>query len=157
MRLPCLSLRQPWAEFILDLEIGKDVENRRWNTRYRGPFLIHAAKGFTSEEYDYAVNWVCHNVGVEPSEAAPSPSELVFGGIVGAAVLEDVVKPGADNLAWHMKDQYGFLLDKPTRLPFRALRGLQRFFYVELTPEEERLLRSEGLISEPTADDSASR
>ena len=38
--MKCLSVRQPWAAWIL---LGaKDVENRTWSTRHRGPLLIHA-------------------------------------------------------------------------------------------------------------------
>ena len=36
-----LTVRQPWASLIV---LGhKDIENRTWSTRYRGPLLIHAA------------------------------------------------------------------------------------------------------------------
>ncbi len=38
----CLSIHQPWASLIA---IGaKRVETRHWETRYRGPVAIHAAK-----------------------------------------------------------------------------------------------------------------
>jgi ASCH domain len=37
-----ISIRQPWAGLIVS---GlKDVENRTWPTRYRGPILIHASQ-----------------------------------------------------------------------------------------------------------------
>ena len=39
--MKCLSLRQPWAWAVV--HAGKSVENRRWNTNFRGEFLIHAA------------------------------------------------------------------------------------------------------------------
>jgi len=39
--MKAISLQQPWAWAIL--HAGKDVENRRWNTRYRGPIAIHAS------------------------------------------------------------------------------------------------------------------
>jgi len=39
--IKALTIRQPWAFAILNL--GKDVENRSWRTRHRGPLLIHAA------------------------------------------------------------------------------------------------------------------
>ena len=39
-RVPMLSVRQPWAHYIL--RYGKDVENRTWQTRYRGRVLLHA-------------------------------------------------------------------------------------------------------------------
>src|SRR5262249_5426607 len=35
-----ITIRQPWAELIVRGE--KDVENRSWRTRHRGPLLIHA-------------------------------------------------------------------------------------------------------------------
>ena len=42
-----LSLKQPWAELIL---LGrKTIEVRKWNTAFRGEFLIHAS-GNTDEE-----------------------------------------------------------------------------------------------------------
>ena len=45
--MKALSLRQPWAWAVV--EAGKDVENRRWNTKFRGDFLIHAASGWTKK------------------------------------------------------------------------------------------------------------
>ena len=44
-----LSIRQPWAWYIL--YAGKDVENRgtRWN--YRGPVLLHVGASLTKDEY----------------------------------------------------------------------------------------------------------
>lgn len=43
--MKALSIRQPWAWLIL--HGGKDIENRSWNTNFRGRFLIHAAAGMT--------------------------------------------------------------------------------------------------------------
>ena len=41
MTMRVLTIRQPWASLIA---LGhKDIENRTWSTRYRGPLLIHAA------------------------------------------------------------------------------------------------------------------
>lgn len=37
-----LSLKQPFAELILQGK--KKIELRRWNTKFRGEFLIHASK-----------------------------------------------------------------------------------------------------------------
>jgi len=37
-----LSLKQPWAELILQGK--KKIEVRKWNTKFRGEFLIHASK-----------------------------------------------------------------------------------------------------------------
>ncbi len=37
-----LSLKQPWAELIL--QGRKKIELRKWNTKFRGEFLIHSSK-----------------------------------------------------------------------------------------------------------------
>jgi ASCH domain len=36
-----ISLRQPWASLIV--HGFKDVENRTWSTRYRGPLIIDSS------------------------------------------------------------------------------------------------------------------
>ncbi len=43
-----LTVRQPWAWAIG--YGGKDVENRTWNTTYRGPLAIHAASRWDGEQ-----------------------------------------------------------------------------------------------------------
>lgn len=46
-----LTLTQPWASLVA---IGaKKIETRSWNTNYRGPLAIHAAKGFPEEAKDH--------------------------------------------------------------------------------------------------------
>ena len=40
--MKALSLKQPWAELILQGK--KKIEIRKWNTHFRGEFLIHASK-----------------------------------------------------------------------------------------------------------------
>lgn len=37
-----LSLKQPWAELVVSGK--KKIELRKWNTNFRGEFLIHASK-----------------------------------------------------------------------------------------------------------------
>ena len=37
-----LSLKQPWAELVL--QGRKTIEIRKWNTHFRGKFLIHSSK-----------------------------------------------------------------------------------------------------------------
>lgn len=173
MRLPCLSLSQPWCEMVLHPAIDKDVENRPWNCFKRGTFLLHAAQGMRGVQYrealKYAADLLGHSIdtgaGVRylPSTRAtpvdevpisfPDPRELSRGGLVGAAQLLDVVPPEKWNHSrrWHMAEfqgrpQYGLLLGNRVRLPFRALNGRQRWFYVELTADEERVLREAGML-----------
>lgn len=40
--MKALSLKQPFAELILSGR--KTIELRKWNTSFRGPFLIHSSK-----------------------------------------------------------------------------------------------------------------
>lgn len=138
--IPALSLRQPWAWAVV--HAGKTIENRRWNTRFRGPFLIHAAKAMTREEYEQACDWIDDARGLT---IVPSFDDLPRGGIVGRANLVEVVSPQSDlppsfrrypdgeGLAgnmwrWHMPEQWGFVLANIEPIPFKACRGALGFF-----------------------------
>ena len=46
-----LSVRQPWAWAII--HGGKDVENRNWDTKFRGRLAIHAGKQFDISKADF--------------------------------------------------------------------------------------------------------
>lgn len=69
----CLSLRQPYAELIVSGR--KTIELRKWNTRFRGEFLIHASKTIN--------NKACKSYHIDISS-------LIIGDIVGSAMLNDV-------------------------------------------------------------------
>ncbi len=128
-----LSLRQPWAWVVI--HGGKRIENRRWNTRFRGDLLIHAAKGMTREEYEDALDFA---KGVDRSLLVPDPLDLPRGGIVGRAKLVDVIPPCRPAAmlvepcehSWHMPGQFGFVLEDVEPLPFRPMRGALGFFEV---------------------------
>lgn len=125
-----LSLRQPWAWMVV--HGGKDIENRRWITHQRGPFLIHAAQGMKPAEYAAAVAFARK---ADPTLVVPQPGELLFGGIIGKATLVDVLPPCGDAIScfhrWHMPEQYGFRLVEIEPLPFEKVRGSLSFFEVE--------------------------
>ena len=40
--MKCLSVCQPFADLIIQGK--KTIELRKWNTKFRGEFLIHASK-----------------------------------------------------------------------------------------------------------------
>ncbi len=147
-KLRCLSVTQPWAHFICSG--AKDVENRSWNTTYRGPLLIHAGKRMTVEDYECATRYLI-SIGIKANDI-PSTDALERGGLVGAVELVDVLPPGDSGYRWHMKPEetekpsFGFLLARPVVIPFRAVRGALGFFEVELTAEEEHLVRAAGLL-----------
>jgi len=104
-----LSIRQPWAHRIL--HEGKDIENRDWWTRFRGPVLIHAGKR-PDDDYD-------------KEDVAGMP----LGGIVGAVEIVDCVT--ASESPWFF-GRYGFVLANPVPLSFLPCRGKLGFFTPEI-------------------------
>jgi hypothetical protein len=116
-----LSLIQPWAWLVL--HAGKDIENRVWNTRFRGEFLIHASKGMTADDYIGARDLAA---SIDPALARSMPplAQVERGGIVGIATLVDVLPPTETPRApWHMPGQYGFRLRSVHPLPFLPCKG----------------------------------
>jgi hypothetical protein len=114
--MKALSIRQPWAWLIVNGH--KDIENRSWPTKFRGPVLIHASKGMTREEYADAL-LIANRIQLPPFE------QLERGGIVGRAEIVDCVTD-SDSL-WFSGD-YGFVLTNAKPLPFHPCKGALGFF-----------------------------
>ena len=142
-RVTVLSLRQPWAYVVVHL--GKDIENRLWNTSMRGDFLIHASKSMTKDEYYGCLEFCRRVMGPSVLSRFPLLKALPRGGIVGAAKLVDVIDPCADCVCdrdlglvvtpcgrdhgWHMPWQYGFKLQNIRASPvFVPCNGKLGFF-----------------------------
>lgn len=71
--MKCLSLKQPFADLLAHGE--KTIELRKWNTSFRGEFLIHASK----------------NIDIESCERLDMNSnKFTIGTIIGSAFLYDV-------------------------------------------------------------------
>lgn len=113
-----LSIRQPWAWLII--HGGKDIENRNWHAKFRGRFLVHAAKGMTRDEYESAAAFA-QTIGVK----VPPANELQRGGIIGSVELVDSVENHTS--PWYMGD-IGFVLKNPQPLPFVPIKGQLGFF-----------------------------
>jgi hypothetical protein len=108
--MKALSIRQPWAELIL--QDRKTIELRTWTTNYRGRLAVHAAQ--TVEEAD------CRAYGLDPTT-------LPRGVLVGT--VEVVEMTPLDEALWEaLRDQhlgqgpfpgplYGWRLADPQRLP----------------------------------------
>ena len=112
-----LSIRQPWAWLIL--HGGKDVENRSWSARYRGPVLIHAGWRWDIEPQE----WRAELRGVR----VPDPDQIQRGGIVGRVEIVDCVTESDSE--W-FEGPFGFVLRNPQPLPFFSCRGLPGIFEV---------------------------
>ncbi len=149
-----LSLRQPWAHVVVHM--GKNIENRLWNTHLRGDFLIHASKGMTHDEY-YGCMEFCRGVlGTSVISNFPAMKALPRGVIVGAARLVDVMPPCPDcvcekeygavitpcgrNHGWHMPWQFGFKLQNIRPSPALIECKGERGFFVAPADVEKKLL-----------------
>lgn len=119
--MKALSIRQPWAWLIV--HGFKPVENRDWPTRYRGPFLVHASKGMTREDYEDA-----RDLAQVQGITIPAPHELERGGIVGVATLSGCVTHSPSR--WFF-GKFGFELADAKPLPFLPLKGRLGFFDVD--------------------------
>lgn len=86
-----LSLRQPWCDTVFFG--GKDIENRTaWSgSAFRGPLILHAAKGMTMQDYEDVV----HFLKIKGLTYAPPPRKEVIRGVLrGVTTVVDVVMPG---------------------------------------------------------------
>lgn len=128
--MKALSIRAPWWWFILSA--GKDIENRDWPTKYRGPVLIHASKWWKLEDVtdDTAT---AHRIAVDQGRLrrfgwAGTTYEQIRGNggcIVGRVDIVDCVSESAS--PWFF-GKYGLVLANPVRfgnpLPFKGSLGL---------------------------------
>jgi len=117
--MKALSLKQPFAELILQGK--KKIELRKWNTRFRGKFLIHASQNPDKEAMrEFGFN------------------ELPYGFIVGEAELADV-KNYKDNKREFNKDKklhlatekwgaFGFILKNVKRIKEIPCKGSLGFW-----------------------------
>lgn len=116
--MKAISIQQPCAWAII--HGGKDIENRNWRTKHRGPVLIHASKTYDHEGHRYIVDILGIRV----------PKDLPSGGIVGVAFITDCVE--ASSSRWFIPGKYGFALKNARELPFTPYRGMPGLFDVDL-------------------------
>jgi hypothetical protein len=100
-----LSIRNPWASLIMSG--NKLVENRVWDTRWRGTFAVHAGKKTDAEGLDAAAE-----LGIEFDEPLPR-------GYLGVVDLVDVhFSPDGECCGpWAQAERYHFMLENPRPFP----------------------------------------
>ena len=124
--MKCLSICQPFAELIIQNK--KTIELRKWNTNFRGEFLVHAPIKIRKEDYK--------KLKIE--------KKLTVGAIIGKVELCDVkkyesVKEIQIDKKKHItsiisqEKKFGFILKnaKPFRIPI-PWKGQLGFFDVDL-------------------------
>ena len=124
--LKCLSVSQPFADLIISGK--KIIELRKWNTNFRGEFLIHAPLKIRTED--------CKRLKIN--------KKLVTGAIIGKAELYEVkiynsIKEIKTDQKFHLASKnfhdrtYGFMLknSKSLRIPI-PYKGQLGFFEIDL-------------------------
>ncbi len=131
--MKCLSVCQPFAELIVQGK--KTIELRKWNTKFRGEFLVHAPQKIRLDD--------CKRLKIKP--------EMVIGAIIGKVELIDVrkyenVEQIKNDSKKHLASidvndtKYGFILQNPMqlRIPIPCTGKLNFFeFKPELTKINE--------------------
>ena len=121
-----LSLKQPFAELVVSGK--KKIELRKWNTNFRGDFLIHASKSPDVKSME--------KFGFE---------NLPLGFIVGKATLTKV--KNYNNEAEHIADRdlhladsvwgnFGFVLENPERINPIPAKGKLNFWDFNLNQND---------------------
>lgn len=109
-----LTVRQPWAHLIM---AGiKTIENRTWQTNYRGILYIHA--GSRMHETPIAEINRRHNLSIEVDQ-------LQFGAIIGRVELVDIVSRSNDP---YFQGPYGWVFENPEPLEPIPLGGKMGLF-----------------------------
>jgi ASCH domain len=106
-----LTIRQPWASLIIAGE--KDVENRTWPTRYRGPLAIHAGQGVDRDLQPWQRK-IVQRINSFPR-----------GAIIGIVDLTDIVRDAPSR--WAESGHYHWVLTNPRPIepiPLRERLGL---------------------------------
>ena len=127
--MKCLSVCQPFAELIVQGK--KTIELRKWNTKFRGEFLVHAAKNILEED--------CKRMKI-------SPKTVTTGAIIGKVDLVDVKKYESDkelnkdkkkhhSVSNNTKNKYGFILENPKKLRV-PIEYMGKLNFFEFHPDE---------------------
>lgn len=124
--MKCLSVSQPFADLIISGK--KTIELRKWNTNFRGEFLIHAPLKIRTED--------CRRLKIN--------KKFVTGAIIGKAEIWDVkkynsIKEIKMDQKFHLASKnfhdktFGFRLKnaKPLRIPITC-KGQLGFFDIDI-------------------------
>lgn len=128
-----LSIRQPWAWLIVN---GfKDVENRTWPTKFRGPVWIHAGQTMTGPDFRACCLFVnglewAPEVWKRLIESFPSQTNLKAqcGGIVGRAEIVGCIDGNDSTDSQWFTGEWGFVMRQAAVVPFRKCKGALGFF-----------------------------
>ena len=123
-----LAIKQPWAWLII--HGGKDIENRTWNTKYRGPLLIHSSARPVAGAQD-----LIDEIRSRGLADVPDVKDLLYGGIIGMVKLVDVV---TESRSIWFQGPYGFVLEEGSPVTFYPVVGRLGFFDVSMVTKSRK-------------------
>ena len=97
--MKAITVKPTWAWAII--YAGKNIENRSWQTRIRGPVAIHASKNLSRKEYEESKKLFSRRWRNE----LPAYEYLARGAMICVTEIIDCVTES--KLPWFMSD-YGF-------------------------------------------------
>jgi hypothetical protein len=143
--MKAISIRQPYASLVV---AGiKNIENRTWATRYRGPLAICASKAMSADDVRFERKWCLEN-------GIPFPEPLLRGGIIGIVDLVGIFRPTKnhenaafdrdgvlyemllpsdqlpDSMDWYVEGAIGWVLANPRPVEFVPHPGRLGLFEV---------------------------
>lgn len=120
-----ITIWQPWAWCILHL--GKDVENRTWPTKHRGPIAIHAAAHKNRLDYEAARRWIKNATTYD----VPLFDQVQRGAIIGIVSITSMAtnNPGTP---WWMAgpNHVAWILEQPHATLPQPAKGKQRIWTI---------------------------
>jgi hypothetical protein len=130
-----LTVHQPWAWSLI--YGGKDIENRRWKTSYRGALLIHAGIHTDPD----GVGELLRTMADPGSFGQPRSSWEARGAIIGLVFLADVLTDSPSR--WALPHRYHWALEFPSPIePAVTCRGHQGLW----TPPAELIGRLADML-----------
>ena len=129
--MKCLSVCQPFAKLIVQGK--KTIELRKWNTKFRGEFLVHAPQKIRLDD--------CKRLKIK--------TKMTVGAIIGKVELVDVKEyesstqikiDSKKHLALNdiSENKYGFILQNPKELKIPIPCSGQLNFF-EFKPELSKI------------------
>jgi hypothetical protein len=130
--MKALSFKQPWGWLVFH---GKDIDNRKWRTNYRGRIIVHASKSWDNG----GMRWLLEHKEILHSEvwmsemmAICASGKMPYGALIGEVDIVDCV---VDSCSPWFFGKYGFVLSNPVLyekpIPYKGSLGL---FNIRTTP-----------------------
>jgi hypothetical protein len=107
--IPCLSVIQPWAEFLVSNI--KPIENRPRRSNYKGLLLIHSSKKYDSLWMENLKKPELIIAKEHLKRRAGLAAALPRGYIIGSVIQTGCIEPYAEcKSGWKDKEQFGLMV-----------------------------------------------